>query len=53
MMGISESTVATQLSLAVKFMREQLMKHYDKESLRFCLPFLLMKCNCNTCFWME
>ena len=28
MMGISESTVATQLSLA--FMREQLMKHYDK-----------------------
>ena len=30
MMGISESSVATQLSLAVKFMREQLMKHYDK-----------------------
>ena len=30
MMGISESTVATLLSLAVKFMREQLMKHYDK-----------------------
>ena len=30
MMGISESTVATQLSLAVKFMREQLMKHCDK-----------------------
>ena len=30
MMGISDSTVATQLSLAVKFMREQLMKHYDK-----------------------
>ena len=30
MLGISESTVATQLSLAVKFMREQLMKHYDK-----------------------
>lgn len=30
MMGISESTVVTQLSLAVKFMREQLMKHYDK-----------------------
>lgn len=30
MMGISESTVATQLSLAVKFMRELLMKHYDK-----------------------
>ena len=30
MMGISESTVATQLSLAVKFMREQLMKHYVK-----------------------
>ena len=28
-MGISESTVATQLSLAVKFMREQLMQHYD------------------------
>ena len=30
MMGISESTVATKLSLTVKFMREQLMKHYDK-----------------------
>ena len=30
MMGISESTVATQLSLAVNFMREQFMKHYDK-----------------------
>ena len=30
MMGIYESTVATQLSLAVKFMREQFMKHYDK-----------------------
>ena len=29
MMGISESTVATQLSLAVKFMREQLMKNHD------------------------
>ena len=51
MMGISESTVATQLSLAVKFMREQLMKHYDK-IVALCLPFLLMKCNCNLCFWM-
>lgn len=30
MLNISESTVGTQLSLAVKFMREQLMKHYDK-----------------------
>lgn len=30
MLGVSESTVATQLSLAVKFMREQFMKHYDK-----------------------
>ena len=29
-MGISGSTVATQLSLAVKFMREQFAKHYDK-----------------------
>lgn len=29
-MNISESTVATQLSLAVKYIREQLMKHYDK-----------------------
>ena len=29
-MGVSESTVATQLSLAVKFMREQFAKHYDK-----------------------
>lgn len=50
-MGISESTVATQLSLAVKFMREQLMKHYDKV-ITLCWPFLLMKCNSNTCFWM-
>ena len=30
MLGISESTVTTQLSLAVKFMREQFMRHYDK-----------------------
>lgn len=30
MLNISESAVGTQLSLAVKFMREQLMKHYDK-----------------------
>ncbi|WP_294606841.1 RNA polymerase sigma-70 factor [uncultured Bacteroides sp.] len=30
MLDISESTVATQLSLAVKFMREQFIKHYDK-----------------------
>ncbi len=29
-MGITESTVATQLSLAIKFMREQFIKHYDK-----------------------
>jgi len=50
MMGISESTVATQLSLAVKFMREQLMKHYDK--IVALLFALLMKCNCNLCFWM-
>ena len=52
MMGISESTVATQLSLAVKFMREQLMKHYMIKSLRFLFASLLMKCNCNLCFWM-
>ena len=51
MMGISESTVATQLSLAVKFMREQLMKHYDKV-IAFLLAFLLMKCNCNVYFWI-
>ena len=38
MMGISESTVATQLSLAVKFMREQLMKHYDKVCLLYTSP---------------
>ena len=52
MMGISESTVATQLSLAVKFMREQLMKHYDKiVALLFAffvnemyLLFLLLYC---------
>lgn len=30
MLDISESTVATQLSLAVKFMREQFIKHYDR-----------------------
>lgn len=29
-LDISESTVGTQLSLAVKYMREQFMKHYDK-----------------------
>lgn len=29
MLGISESTVGTHLSLAVKFMREKLTKHYD------------------------
>lgn len=29
MMNISESNVATQLSLAVNFLREQLLKHYD------------------------
>lgn len=40
MMGISESTVATQLSLAVKFMREQLMKHYDKV-IAFLLAFFV------------
>lgn len=40
MMGISESTVATQLSLAVKFMREQLMKHYDK-IVALLLPFFV------------
>lgn len=51
MMGISESTVATQLSLAVKFMREQLMKHYDKV-IALLIAFLLMKCNCNTRFWI-
>ena len=51
-MGISESTVATQLSLAVKFMREQLMKHYDKV-ITLLLVFLLMKCNSNTCFGWE
>lgn len=28
-LGISESAVATHLSLAVKFMREKLTKHYD------------------------
>lgn len=28
-LGISESTVATQLSLALRFMRTQLMQHYD------------------------
>ena len=39
MMGISESTVATQLSLAVKFMREQLMKHYDKIVALLCAFF--------------
>lgn len=45
-MGISESTVATQLSLAVKFMREQFIKHYDKLIL-ILWAFLLTKCNNN------
>ena len=40
MMGISESTVATQLSSAVKFMREQLMKHYDKV-IAFLIAFFV------------
>ena len=40
MMGISESTVATQLSLAMKFMREQLMKHYDKV-IAFLIAFFV------------
>ena len=39
-LGISESTVATQLSLAVKFMREQLMKHYDT-MITFLLAFFV------------
>lgn len=30
LLGISESAVATHLSLAVKYMREQFMLHYDK-----------------------
>ena len=29
-LNISESTVATQLSLALKFMRDKLMAHYDE-----------------------
>lgn len=29
-MNISESTVATQLALAMKFMREKMNRHYDK-----------------------
>lgn len=29
LLGISESAVATQLSLALKFVREQMMKHYE------------------------
>lgn len=29
LLGISESTVATQLSLALKFVREQMTKHYE------------------------
>lgn len=40
MLGISESTVATQLSLAVKYMRDQLMKHYDKV-IALLLAFLV------------
>lgn len=40
MLGISESTVATQLSLAVKYMRYQLMKHYDKV-IALLLAFLV------------
>ena len=30
LLSVSESTVSTQLSLAVKFIREQLTSHYDK-----------------------
>ena len=40
MLNISESTVATQLSLAVKFMREQFLKHYDKLVVLIVLYFL-------------
>ena len=29
-MNISESTVATQLSLALKFMKDKLMNHYSE-----------------------
>lgn len=39
-LGISESTVATQLSLAVKFMREHFIKHYDKLIVILCLFFV-------------
>ncbi len=51
-MGISESTVATQLSLAVKFMREQFAKHYDKLIL-VLWAFLLTKCNNARYVWIR
>ena len=45
-MGISENLQLPRNHSLVKFMREQLMKHYDK-SFALLFAFLLMKCNCN------
>lgn len=39
-LGVSESTVGTQLSLAVKYMREQFLKHYDKLILALWAVFV-------------
>lgn len=41
-LNISESTVATQLSLALKFMKDKLMAHYD-ELLTIALYIALIK----------
>lgn len=41
-LNISESTVATQLSLALKFMKDKLMAHYD-ELLTIALYIVLIK----------
>lgn len=40
MMDISESTVATHLSLALKFLREKLIDHYD--DVIFLLTYILL-----------
>ena len=51
-LGISESTVATQLSLAVKFMRTRVSCRITTLFLPFYLYSLLMKCKCDKGFWI-
>ena len=47
-LNISESTVATQLSLALKFMKDKLMNHYG-ELLTTIIYAILIKTNGVTC----